>query len=151
MTATRTHFKSLSQLQNLTASSYVGPEGRRIWLPDYSQGSCSTVQGARSSGEPKIPEQDHFSGGDNTIDRSHFQFNLIICLHVKEEKKTGGDSIVRPHNRRDQSRTCVLQPILVNGEWPMVMNIENSALIFKLTSGKPLTKGNGCPESETCH
>ena len=57
MTATRTHFKSLSQLQNLTASSYVGPEGRRIWLPDCSQGSCSTVQGARSSGEPKIPEQ----------------------------------------------------------------------------------------------
>ena len=41
---------------------------------------------------------------------SHLQFD---CLHVEAEKKTGGEAGVWPHNRRDQSRTCVLQPILV--------------------------------------
>ena len=54
----------------------------------------------------------HFSGGDNTMDQSHLQFN---CLHVEAEKKTG-DTAVRSHNRRDQSRTCVLQPIVVIGD-----------------------------------
>ena len=54
----------------------------------------------------------HLLGGDNTMGRSNLQFNY---LHVETEKKTG-DTAVRSHNRRDQSRTCVLQPIVVIGD-----------------------------------